>query len=110
MTEKSDDGLLELVLSPVQSETSIANESVTFSEADTNEQKSEKMWNKAKAKLQRALAGYNDVAEYCKLIAEAYDHDSSYLPDDDQTMAETKMDIAKAAKALDDLRKALHFD
>ena len=110
MTEKSDDGSLELVLSPVPRETSIANESVTFSEADTNEQKSEKMWNKAKARLQRALAGYNDVAEYCKLIAEAYDHDSSYLPDDDQTMAETKMDIAKATKALDDLRKALHFD
>ena len=81
-----------------------------ITEADTEQQKSEKLWGKAKAMLQKALAGYNDIAEYCKLIAEAYDFDSTFVQNDDPQMAETKADVDRAAKALDDLRKALHFD
>lgn len=81
-----------------------------MSEDLSQEQKSAALWDKAKAALENALKGYNDVADYCKLVAEAYDFDTETVSDDDEQMRETKADIDKAAKALDDLRKALHFD
>jgi len=81
-----------------------------ITEADDNSEKSRKLWSKVEDMYGDASKAYDVLADYMSKIDAAYNHDCTFVPDDAPTMPETKSDIAKARKALGDLRSAFHFD